>query len=112
LKSRRKASTVAATANARPIRLIATARPVFPAFAAADSSELAPGSAERARGAPAALGLGTAAGCAAGPGAMHAHTTSAAMRRPGRSSFILPPCLSLGLLGEGVHLHGRHLPAG
>src|SRR5437764_4691488 len=42
LKSRRKASTVAATANARPIKLIATARPVSPARAAADSSDEPP----------------------------------------------------------------------
>src|SRR5205814_9016378 len=39
LKPRRNASTVAATANASPMRLIATARPVSPARAAADSSE-------------------------------------------------------------------------
>src|SRR5581483_5765843 len=49
LKSRRNASTVAATASARPIRLIATARPVLPAFAAASSSELAPCSEAAAR---------------------------------------------------------------
>src|ERR1019366_408408 len=42
LKSRRNASTVAATANASPIRLIATARPVAPALAAADSSDAPP----------------------------------------------------------------------
>src|ERR1700759_3021111 len=42
LKSRRNASTVAATAKAKPIRLIATARPVSPAFAAAASNELSP----------------------------------------------------------------------
>ena len=39
LKSRRKASTIDATAKASPIRLIATVRAVLPAFAAADSSE-------------------------------------------------------------------------
>src|SRR6185312_4748157 len=54
LKSRLNASTVAATARARPIRLIATARPMLPARAAADSSEPLPasGAADRVTAAP------------------------------------------------------------
>src|SRR5208282_5049119 len=42
LKSRRNASTTAAIAKPSPMRLIATARPVSPALAAADSSEAPP----------------------------------------------------------------------
>src|SRR5262249_26083703 len=78
LKSRRKARTVAATANASPIRLIPTARPGFPALAAADSSDPPLGSALGACRALTALEVSTAALAGAGRRIIHANTSSAA----------------------------------
>jgi hypothetical protein len=108
LKSRRKASTVAATENASPMRLIATARPVLPALLAAASSELPPlsvpaaGCAETARGALTAAGAQVVSEMAiadASSGAMHA--VLASVRIDGQRLTVLGDRLVARRRGRG-----------
>src|SRR4029077_5948392 len=100
LKSRRNASTVAAIANARPIKLIATVRPGAPALLAAVSSELPVLSPPDARSAAAGAGTDTDASpvAAKAPATASVSTTTAAstsarvrITRPGPSERPKPP---------------------